>query len=54
MIANTSRACTNFFEMVIDDDVAGVEDEAFTIVIGSSVAMVIVVYDDGMPSDIIL
>ena len=54
MIANTTRACTNFFEMIIDDDITGERDEAFTIVIGSSVAMVIIVDDDGMTSDIIL
>ena len=49
VIANTSRACTNFLEMIIDDDITGEEDEAFTIVVGSSVAMVIIVDDDGMP-----
>ena len=46
--AGSSRACIDFTNLVVDDDIALEGDEAFTIVIGSSVAMVTIVDDDGM------
>ena len=54
VIANTFSGCTNFLELVVDDDVAAEGDELFTIVVGSSMAMVIIVDDDGMQNDFIL
>ena len=46
--AGSDKGCTDFFELVVNDDVGAEEDEAFTIVVGSSMAMVIIVDDDGM------
>ena len=48
MKAGSSRACIDFTNLVVDDDIALEGDEAFTIVIGSSMAMVTIVDDDGM------
>ena len=46
--AGSSKACIDFTNLVVDDNIALEGLEAFTIVIGSSVAMVTIVDDDGM------
>ena len=46
--AGSSKACIDFTNLVVDDKIALEGLEAFTIVIGSSVAMVTIVDDDGM------
>ena len=48
MIAGRSKGCTDFSELVIDDNDTLEGDETFTIVVGSSVANVTIVDDDGM------
>ena len=48
MKAGSSKACIDFTNLVVDDNIALEGDEAFTIVIGSSVAMVTIIDDDGM------
>ena len=47
VVGGSSKGCTNFLDLVVDDDVAVEGDEAFTIVVNSSMAMVIIVDDDG-------
>ena len=46
--AGSSRACIDFSNLVVDDNIALEGVEAFTIVIGSSMAMVTIVDDDSM------
>ena len=48
MKAGSSRACIDFSNLVVDDNIALEGDEAFTIVINSSMAMVTIIDDDGM------
>ena len=40
-------ACIDFTSLVVDDDVAMEGDEAFTIQVGDSVAVVTIIDDDG-------
>ena len=42
------RACIDFTDLVVDDNIALEGDEAFTILIGDSMAMVTIFDDDGM------
>ena len=46
--AGSSKACIDFTNLVVDDNIALEGVEAFTIVIGSSMTMVTIVDDDGM------
>ena len=48
MVAGRVMSCINFTKLVVDDDVAVEGDESFAIVIGSSMAMVTIIDDDGM------
>ena len=48
MVAGSSKGCTYFTELIVDDEVAAEGDEEFTIVIGSSMATVKIIDDDGM------
>ena len=41
-------ACIDFTDLVVDDDIALEGDEAFTISVGNSTAMVTIIDDDGM------
>ena len=41
------RACIDFRDLVVDDNVALEGDEAFTIRVGGSMAMVTIIDDDG-------
>ena len=45
--AFSSRACIDFTDLVVDDDIALEGDQAFTIVVGNSMAMVTIIDDDG-------
>ena len=54
MKTGSTKGCTNFSELVVDDDVAAEGDESFTIVVNSSIAMVTIVDDDGMQRDFVL
>ena len=47
IMAGGVEACTDFFGLVVDDNIASEGDEAFTIVIYSSMAIVTIVDDDG-------
>ena len=40
-------ACIDFTDLVVDDSVALEGDEAFTILVGDSMAMVNIIDDDG-------
>ena len=40
-------ACIDFTDLVVDDDIALEGDEAFTISVGNSTAMVTIIDDDG-------
>ena len=48
VIAGRSKGCTDFSELVIDDNDTLVVDETFNIVVDSSVANVTIIDDDGM------
>ena len=41
------RACIDFTDLVVDDTIALEGIEAFTIIVGSSMAMVTIIDDDG-------
>lgn len=43
----TSRACIDFSDLVIDDDIALEGNQTFIIVVGNSMAMVTIIDDDG-------
>ena len=43
----SSRGCTGFTDLVVDDDIALEGTQAFTIIVGSSTAMVNIIDDDG-------
>lgn len=43
----SSRACIDFTDLVINDDIAVEGNQAFTIVVGNSMAMVTITDDDG-------
>ena len=43
----SSRGCTDFTDLVVDDDIALEGTQAFTIIVGSSTAMVNIIDDDG-------
>ena len=45
--AFNSKACIDFTDLVVDDDIALEGNQAFTIVIGNSMAMVNIIDDDG-------
>ena len=45
----SSRGCTDFTDLVVDDDIALEGTQAFTIIVGSSTAMVNIIDDDGEP-----
>ena len=47
-MAGSSKNCTDFLDLVVDDNSSLEEDEVFTIIVGSSVATVIMVDDEGM------
>ena len=44
--ASSSRACIDFTDLVVDDDIALEGTQSFTIVIGTSTAMVNIIDDD--------
>ena len=44
---SSSRGCTDFTDLVVDDSVALEGNQSFTIVVGSSTAMVNIIDDDG-------
>ena len=48
VMAGSSKNCTDFLDLVVDDNSSLEEDEVFTIIVGSSVATVIMVDDEGM------
>jgi len=41
------RACIDFTDLVVDDTIAVEGNQAFTIIVGSSMAMVTIIDDDG-------
>ena len=41
------RACIDFTNLVVDDTIALEGNEAFTIIVGTSMAMVTIIDDDG-------
>ena len=45
--ASSSRVCIDFTDLVVDDDIALEGTQSFTIVIGTSTAMVNIIDDDG-------
>ena len=45
--AGGSRACIDFTNLVVDDNIALEEDQSFTITVGSSTSMVVIIDDDG-------
>ena len=45
-MAGSSKNCTDFLDLVVDDNSTFEGDEAFTIIVGSSVATVIIVDDE--------
>ena len=45
--ASTTRACIDFTDLVIDDNIALEGSQAFVIMVGSSIATVIIIDDDG-------
>ena len=47
-MADTSKGCTNFLDLVVDDNLAFEGNEEFNIVVGISKALVTIVDDDGM------
>ena len=47
MVAGSVKGCTDFLELVVDDDITAEGVEAFAIVVGSSTATVTIVDDDG-------
>ena len=46
-MAGSTKNCTNFLDLVVDDNFALEGDEAFIIIVNSSMAMVTIVDDDG-------
>ena len=46
-VTSGRTACTDFTDLVVDDDIALEGNEAFTIVVESSMAMVVIIDDDG-------
>ena len=47
MNPTSSKACTDFTDLVIDDSIALEGDQTFTILVGNSMAMVTIVDNDG-------
>ena len=47
-MAGSTNACTDFSDLVVDDNIALEGKEAFIIVINTSMANVTIVDDDGM------
>ena len=47
MEALQSEACIDFTDLVVDDDIALEGAQAFTILVGGSMAMVNIIDDDG-------
>ena len=45
--SSSTRACIDFTNVVIDDNIGLECNETFTIVVGDSMAMVIIIDDDG-------
>ena len=45
--SSNTRACIDFTSLVIDDNIGLEGNQAFTIVVGDSMAMVIIIDDDG-------
>ena len=46
--AGSSKACINFSDLIVDDNIAREGNETFTIFIGSFMATITIVDDDGM------
>ena len=46
MVPPNTRACTNFSELVVDDNIAFDEPQNFTIIVDNSTAWVQIIDDD--------